>query len=275
LRAEQQAAGTLPSADKLLEQIRRERAVRYGPPTRSLIRGKRAFFGSLPEGWVWSFLATVGDISGGITKNSRRATLPRVVPYLRVANVYANRLDLREVDKIGVTDAEYDRTLLSQDDILFVEGNGSVDQIGRTAIWNGNIHPCVHQNHLIKCRLVVREMAKFILYWFLSPLGRSAIVREASSTSGLYTLSIRKVGSLEIPVPSLAEQKRAVDKIESRLSVLDYLDKVVDQGLEQAEVLRQSILKKAFEGRLLSESELAAVRNDPEYEPANKLLERI
>jgi hypothetical protein len=64
-------------------------------------------------------------------------------------------------------------------------------------------------------------------------------------------------------------------EIESRFSVLDELDKAVDQGLQKAEALRQSILKKAFEGRLLSEAELAAVRNDPEYEPADKLLERI
>jgi len=57
--------------------------------------------------------------------------------------------------------------------------------------------------------------------------------------------------------------------------VLDELERAVSETTQQADALRMSILNKAFEGRLLSESELAAVRNDPEYEPADKLLERI
>lgn len=306
-RADQQAAGDLPDADELLEQIEKEREKRY---QRQLQEWKRAVavweaagggesgqkkpaepirpratsavssmepsdLGVLPKGWAWLRLSSVGDISGGITKNPKRARLPHRFPYLRVANVYANRLDLQEVDEIGVTGTEYQRAILAANDVLFVEGNGSVDQIGRVAVWNGCISPCLHQNHLIKCRPILPEMARFILYWFLSPVGRSVIVREASSTSGLYTLSISKASSLAIPVTSMAEQQQVLREIDSRFSVLDQLEKAVDHGLQQAEGLRQSILKKAFEGRLLSEAELAAVRNDPEYEPADKLLERI
>ena len=77
------------------------------------------------------------------------------------------------------------------------------------------------------------------------------------------------------PYCSLAEQQAVVSEVESRFSVMDELEKVVDRGLEQSAGLRQSILMKAFEGRLLSEADLAAVRSDPEYEPADKLLERI
>lgn len=306
-RAEQQAAGDLPGADELLEQIEKEREKRYQQQLREWkqalaqweaagggesgqkkpaepIRPRATSavssmepsdLGVLPKGWAWLRLSSVGDISGGITKNPKRARLPHRFPYLRVANVYANRLDLQEVDEIGVTGTEYQRAILAANDVLFVEGNGSVDQIGRVAVWNGCISPCLHQNHLIKCRPILPEMARFILYWFLSPVGRSVIVREASSTSGLYTLSISKVSSLAIPVTSMAEQQQVLREIDSRFSVLDQLEKAVDHGLQQAEGLRQSILKKAFEGRLLSEAELAAVRNDPEYEPADKLLERI
>ena len=89
------------------------------------------------------------DISGGLTKNSKRHELPIKMPYLRVANVYYNELDLTEIKTIGVTENEIERTLLQKDDLLFVEGNGSKEQIGRVAIWNGSVENCLHQNHLI------------------------------------------------------------------------------------------------------------------------------
>ena len=94
------------------------------------------------------------DISGGLTKNSKRHELPIKMPYLRVANVYYNELDLSEIKYIGVTENEVERTLLRNDDLLFVEGNGSKEQIGRVAIWDGSVENCLHQNHLIKGRPV-------------------------------------------------------------------------------------------------------------------------
>ena len=87
------------------------------------------------------------EISSGLTKNSKRNELPIKRPYLRVANVYYNKLDLSEIKSIGVNENEITKTTLKQDDLLFVEGNGSKEQIGRVAIWDGSIEGCLHQNH--------------------------------------------------------------------------------------------------------------------------------
>lgn len=80
---------------------------------------------------------------------------------------------------------------------------------------------------------------------------------------------------MTIHVCSLREQEIIVQEIESRLSVADKLEETIEQTLHQSEALRQSILKKAFEGRLLSESELEEVRQEPDWEPASVLLEKI
>jgi type I restriction enzyme S subunit len=76
-----------------------------------------------------------------------------------------------------------------------------------------------------------------------------------------------KLSLMPIPLPSLTEQQKIVEEIESRLTMADELEKVAEQALKQSERLRQSILKRAFEGKL--------VPQDPTDEPAQKLLDRI
>jgi type I restriction enzyme, S subunit len=206
-------------------------------------------------------------VIGGLTKNQKRASLPMKLPYLRVANVYADELRLEDVKEIGVGESELGRVLLRKGDLLVVEGNGSPDQIGRVALWDGSIDPCVHQNHLIKVRFAVRALEKVALHWLLSARGREHIKRVASSTSGLYTLSITKVQALPVPLPPIDEQEEIIREIERRLSILREIETEVEANLKRAGRLRQSILKRAFEGKL--------VPQDHTDEPASKLLERI
>lgn len=236
------------SGAMLLERILTERRKnwngrgKYEEPTRPDV----ANLPTLPDGWSWARLEQVGVTYGGLTKNPKRAKLPKQLPYLRVANVYANELRLEEIEYIGVADAEFTKLLVRKGDLLIVEGNGSKDQIGRLAIWDGSIESCVHQNHLIKVRPVEARMSKWILHWLQSPGGRQFVELVASSTSGLFTLSVSKVGNLPIPVPPLAEQTRIVAEVERRLSVVEELETVVSANLRRATRLRQSILQWAF-----------------------------
>ena len=153
-------------------------------------------------------LSDVATISGGLTKSTKRDKLPLRMPYLRVANVSFASIDVSEMLDIGLTDEEYSKTLLQRGDLLFVEGNGSPDQIGRVAIWENQVVSCVHQNHLIKSRfnkgLVIPS---FAMHYFMSHRGREQIKGKAVSTSGLYTLSVSKISNLMLPVPPLDLQE--------------------------------------------------------------------
>lgn len=78
-----------------------------------------------------------------------------------------------------------------------------------------------------------------------------------------------------MPLPSINQQKQIIKEIESRLSVCDKVEQSISESLEKAEALRQSILKKAFEGKLLSQEEITKCKQEADYEPASVLLERI
>ena len=169
--------------------------------------------------------------------------------------------------EIGITENELRKTRLVAGDLLFVEGNGSIEQIGRVAIWDGSVPDMTHQNHLIRFSANGLLSPRFALYFMMSPIGRKLITPQASSTSGLHTLSISKVQNLPVPVCSSAEQAEVVRILDSRFETADMLDAEIDANLTRAEALRQSILKRAFSGQL--------VPQDPTDEPAQTLLARI
>jgi type I restriction enzyme S subunit len=221
----------------------------------------------LPEGWCWASVHQLGDVSGGLTQNAKREGLPLQLPFLRVANVYANELRLDEIKTIGVSDPEVSRVRLASGDLLVVEGNGSIEQIGRVALWDGTIDPCLHQNHLIKVRFTPVALATWTLCWMLAPAGRVAIERAASSTSGLHTLSLSKVQRLPVPLAPLPEQARITSEVDRLITIAQAAAGDVVTNTQRCARLRQSILKRAFEGRLVDQ--------DPTDEPASVLLERI
>lgn len=237
--AKMRAKGQEPKNDKWKEKYK----VPSFPETSSL--------SELPVEWAWTSTEQLSDITGGLTQNKKREQYVAKMSFLRVANVYANELRLDEVLEIGVLDTELERVLLRKGDLLVVEGNGSPEQIGRLAIWDDSVAPCVHQNHLIKIRLLMPEMGKLVLYWLLSLQGRQCIKAVANSTTGLYTLSISKVSHLPSPLAPLREQQVIIQEVESRLSVAEKIERTVDANLKRADRLRQSILKQAFSGKLI------------------------
>lgn len=198
-------------------------------------------------------ISSIAKVIGGLTKNGKRNQISQQFPYLRVANVYENELRLDDISVIGVQDKELDRVLLHDGDILIVEGNGSLEQIGRAAIWNSEIENCVHQNHLIKVRVNDDINSKFLLYYFMSPQGKEEIVSKATSGAGLYTLSISKISSIKVPIYTATEQIRIVNVTEQLFAYVGTIEKIFDDVLSKINNLTQSILAKAFRGELTAQ----------------------
>ena len=111
--------------------------------------------------------------------------------------------------------------------------------------------------------------------WIISERRVVHYLEEKGSGTTMTNLNSTILNELPIQILSLQEQIQIVQEIESNLSVCYKLVETIDTSLQQAESLRQSILKKAFEGSLLTDAELTACREEPDWEPAKKLLEKL
>jgi type I restriction enzyme S subunit len=140
--------------------------------------------------------------------------------------------------------------------------------IGRISKLPENCEPGVINQALMKIRLDEELMSsKYFLYLFRSEVFQRRILTGSRGTGMQNLAGIDEIKALVIALPPKAEQEAIVQDIESRLSVCDKIEESITTSLQQAEALRQSILKKAFEGKL--------VEQDPNDEPASVLLERI
>lgn len=223
---------------------------------------------TVPGHWQWAELRQLGALKGGLTKGQRRrsGTALRSVPYLRVANVQRGYLDLTEVKRIAATEAEIEELRLQPGDVLFNEG-GDRDKLGRGWIWSGELAECIYQNHVFRARVDRTRVEPKFLSYYANSHGQHYFMAEGKQTTNLASINLTKLGALPIPVPPVDEQRAIVAEIDRRLAITDRTAAEIDLQLARAARLRQSILKHAFEGKL--------VPQDPADEPATALLERI
>lgn len=118
----------------------------------------------------------------------------------------------------------------------------------------------------ILIRLKKQMNALFYNFFLASPLNVRYLEDNATGTT-MKNLNEKIVANIPVPVPTLAEQERIVAEIESRFERADALEAAVDRALNDAEKLKQAVLKKAFSGEL--------VHQNPDDEPASVLLARI
>lgn len=220
----------------------------------------------LPAGWVWVRVDQVGKVQLGRQRAPQHHAGPYMRPYLRVANVFEDRIDLSDVMEMNFTPAEFPVYELHEGDILLNEGQ-SMELVGRPAMYRGELPGACFTNTLVRFQADDRLDRTYSLLVFLAYLKTGRFQQIASITVNIAHLGAGRFAEMAFPLPPLTEQQQIVALVEERLSQIDAAEKTIDAELLRAKRLRQSILKQAFEGKL--------VPQDPNDEPASVLLERI
>ena len=223
-----------------------------------------------PNRWSWVRLANIVKemcLGKMLDKNKNKGELE---PYLGNINVRWGKFNLEGLQKMRFESFEKERYSLKKGDLVLCEGG----EPGRCAIWkkdsNIKIQKALHRVRFFEQMIQV----KYIYYFIIFSANGKHLSKHFTGTT-IKHLTGTGLAKLEIPICSVDEQIQIVQEIESRLSVCDNLADTIQTNLQKAKALRQSILKKAFDGRLLTEEELAACRAAPDYEPAAVLLARI
>jgi type I restriction enzyme, S subunit len=218
----------------------------------------------LPDTWAWCSVGEAGEVRLGRQRSPQHHSGKNMRPYLRVANVYEDRLDLTDVKRMNFTPEEFRVFQLKPGDVLLNEGQSPV-HLGRPALYSGEIDGCCFQNTLLRFRPRAGILPEYALNVFRHYMRAGRFKREARITTNLAHLSHRRFAAIEFPVPPTSEQYEIV-------RLVKLLETTVDEQFAHIEVtavpaLQQSILKAAFQGRLLNQ--------DADDEPAEVFIARL
>ena len=161
----------------------------------------------LPDGWRKVPLEQIAEVRTGLAKGKPKTSGAVSLPYLRVANVQDGHIDLQEVKLIAVEPDQVERYSLKSGDILMTEG-GDFDKLGRGAVWQAQIEPCLHQNHVF----AVRPIARFVDPGYLSALagseyGRTYFLSCAKRSTNLASINSSQLRAFPVVMPPLNEQQ--------------------------------------------------------------------
>ena len=186
-----------------------------------------------PVGWKKTALDHVAGVQTGIAKGKPINGAAVTVPYLRVANVQDGHVDLSVMKEISVKPSEVDRYSLRKGDVLFTEG-GDFDKLGRGTVWNGEIEPCLHQNHVFAVRPKSdRLLPEFLAFQAASQYGRRYFQLSSKQSTNLASINSTQLKQFPVLLPPIPEQRKIAEIL-----------RTWDEAIEKLEALRAAKLRR-------------------------------
>ncbi len=161
------------------------------------------------EAWPWRPLGELFEIGTGKTMSAAARSGPDKIPFLRTSNVLWDEIDLSSVDQMSIPEHELPAKLLQPGDLLVCEHG----EIGRAAIWNGEMAPMSFQNHLHRLRPIEDVEPRFYVYFLQCAFTELGIFEGAANKTTIPNLSRSRLAALKVPQPPRHEQKAIVQAL--------------------------------------------------------------
>lgn len=225
---------------------------------------KETEIGPLPENWKVVRLGEVFEIQQGKALSRKRDKGIRPRPFLRTANVLWGKIDLSSLDEMDFSPEEQEKYALRKDDLLVCEGG----EVGRTAIWEGQLNGVYYQNHLHRLRRKVADIEpRFYMYWLEMAITLLGLYGGASNKTTIPNLSQSRLAAFPIPLAPLPEQRQ----IAEILQAVDRKIEAEENRKTALEELLKSLLHELMTAkRRLPKEFIAQFADKPGEKPENE-----
>jgi type I restriction enzyme S subunit len=204
----------------------------------------------IPTGWVWAQVGQLGEVTLGRQRAPQHHSGPYMRPYLRVANVFEDRIDTSDVLEMNFSPEEYKLFALQYGDILLNEGQ-SPELVGRPAMYRDELPGACFQNTLLRFRAYHGISSTYALIVFRSYFHNGRFRQIAKWSTNLAHLGHHRFANLEFPLPPLVEQERIVVEVDRRLTMTQELQQTMHSILDRIASLRHAVFARAFRGELV------------------------
>jgi type I restriction enzyme S subunit len=218
------------------------------------------------ESWKTVRTKEAGRIQLGRQRAPKYHNGPTMRPYLRVQNVFEDRIDLDDVMEMDFSGADLEKYKLHPGDILLNEGQ-SPQYLGRPAMYRGELPGSCFTNSLIRFQASACVLPDFALLVFRHCMHSGRYLEQGMITTNIAHLSAGRFGEIDFPLPSLEEQQEIIRRAQDLFTLANQLEARLTAARKVVERLTPALLAKAFRGEL--------VPQDTNDEPASVLLERI
>ena len=209
------------------------------------------WIGKVPTHWRVTKIKNFVSIRSGITLGKQYPPGTQLIscPYLRVANVKAEYVDLQDVATIMVTSEEAEKYALKSGELLMTEG-GDRDKLGRGTIWHGEIPGCLHQNHVFAVQVNEKYMlTKFLDYLTASPVGREYFDLTAKKTTNLASTNSTTILQFSVPIPPLPEQEKIIAILDRNTATINEVIAEKETLMSDLESYKKSLIYEVVTGK--------------------------
>ena len=217
----------------------------------------------LPRGWVWAKVGEVGKVQLGRQRAPQHHSGPHMRPYLRVANVFEDRIDISDILWMNFTPEEFENYRLFPGDILLNEGQ-SLELVGRPAMFQGEVPDACFQNTLIRFQPHPGLSARYALGLLRYYLRSARFQSIAARSTNIAHLGAKRLAQLEFPLPPSLEQQRIADKLDTLLARVEACRQRLERVAAILKGFRDAVLEAAVSGELTREwREARGLGHDP------------